>query len=52
MVRVLGLHLLKPMTSPVLFPNLNLLDYPWISLSLCATFECTLPSKALALETP
>ena len=52
MVHAPGPHLFKPTISPVLFPNLNLLDYPWISLSLCATFECALPLKTLTLETP
>ena len=43
MVRAPGPHLFKLMTSPVLFPNLNLLDYPWNSLSRRTTSVCALP---------
>ena len=35
-----------------LVPNLNLLNLPWISLSLRATSECALLCKNLVFETP
>ena len=38
------------MTYPVLLPNLNLLDSPWISLSRRTTPECTLPCKPSSLN--